>query len=81
VALPGAEKVRYWAETRFLVFGSTMRFLTEGERSTADILGHPGLAARIAPGRLEDAPCHAEGRGFESHHPLHRKPRSGEVFS
>ncbi len=24
--------------------------------------------------------CHAEGRGFESLHPLHRKPRSGGVF-
>jgi integrase len=24
--------------------------------------------------------CHAEGRGFESHHPLLRKPRSGGVF-
>ena len=24
--------------------------------------------------------CHAEGRGFESHHPLLRKPRSSGVF-
>jgi hypothetical protein len=25
--------------------------------------------------------CHAEGRGFESHHPLSGKPRSGGVFA
>ena len=25
--------------------------------------------------------CHAEGRGFEPLHPLHRKPRSGGVFA
>jgi hypothetical protein len=25
-------------------------------------------------GPLALAPCHAEGRGFESHHPLHVKP-------
>src|SRR5207248_2111467 len=24
--------------------------------------------------------CHAEGRGFESHHPLFEKPRTGGVF-
>src|SRR5437868_4817584 len=26
------------------------------------------------------SPCHGEGRGFESLHPLHRKPRSSGAF-
>jgi hypothetical protein len=29
-----------------------------------------GVAAPVASGRLARLPCHAEGRGFESHHPL-----------
>jgi hypothetical protein len=33
----GAEKVRSWIGTRFLVFGSTMRFLAEGERSLMEL--------------------------------------------
>ena len=38
------------------------------------------MSARVSPCQLAPGPCHAEGRGFESRHPLRRKPRSGGVF-
>src|SRR5881227_1157136 len=44
------------------------------------VSGSPGLysatAADVAQLARASA-CHAEGRGFESHHPLLRKPRTG----
>jgi hypothetical protein len=32
------------------------------------------LSAAVALSRFESVPCHAEGRGFESHHPLYEEP-------
>ena len=28
------------------------------------------MSAQVSPSQLVPGPCHAEGRGFESHHPL-----------
>jgi hypothetical protein len=49
-------------------------------RSSGNRHNQAELSARVTSCRLAHRPCHAEGRGFESHHPLPRKPRSRGFF-
>jgi hypothetical protein len=51
------------------------RSLVQIEAAANGSFGEPS-----EPARTPASACHAEGRGFESLHPLRSKPRSGGVF-
>jgi hypothetical protein len=73
---------RGWSVVSLSVSLARRLLAPAGVSTLGDCTDPCGLAACVGSCRLARSPCHAEGRGFESHHPLLNKaPEIGAFVS